>query len=40
MHKQRGERKGVAATLPVHSELGCNPVETQRHEGNVRDALT
>lgn len=31
----RGER----GALPVHSELGRNPVETQRHQGHVRDAL-
>lgn len=31
--------RGLVEALPVHSELGGNPVEAQRHERHVCDAL-
>lgn len=30
---------GVVEALPVHSELGGNPVKAQRHERHMCDAL-
>lgn len=30
---------GLVEVSPVHSELGGNPVETQRHERHMCDAL-